>query len=73
MAVTHCICTDTSFAEVLRMHREDGLSFNEIRDRFGVCDGCTSCEPYVLLTLRTGRVAHPVLGRKEVDEIMGTA
>ena len=73
MAVTHCVCTDTSFSEVLRMHREDGLSFQEIKDSFGVCDGCTTCEPYVLLTLRTGRVVHPVLASSEVNEILREA
>ncbi|MEM1424156.1 MAG: hypothetical protein AAGH64_09155 [Planctomycetota bacterium] len=70
MAVTHCVCTNTSFGEVLRMHREEGLSFEDIRDIHGVCDGCTSCEPYVLLTLRTGVVSHPVLPPARVREIM---
>ncbi|GAB4518052.1 MAG: hypothetical protein Tsb0013_22240 [Phycisphaerales bacterium] len=70
MAVTHCVCTDTPFSEVLRLHREEGLTFEEIRDRYGVCDGCTTCEPYVLLTLRTGRVVHPVLSQGEARAIL---
>jgi NAD(P)H-nitrite reductase large subunit len=55
---------------MLRLHREEGLSFEEIRDQTGACDGCTSCEPYVRLTLSTGVTNHPVLEPREVERIL---
>jgi len=68
--VDRCVCAGVTFAEVLRLHREDGLTRTEIRERTGVCRGCTLCEPYVRLTLRTGRVRHPVLTEREAAEAM---
>lgn len=70
MAVNRCICSGVRFAEILRLHRDEGLTFDEIRERTGACDGCTSCEPYVRLTLSTGVTDHPVLTPEDAAEIL---
>lgn len=73
MAVDRCVCHEVSFRELLSLHREQGLSFEELKLRTGCCTGCGTCEPYVRLTLETGRVVHPVLDGREVDAIMARA
>lgn len=73
MAVDRCICYEVTFREVLALHRAEGLSFEELKLRTGCCCGCGTCEPYVRLTLETGRVVHPVLDTSDVDAIMGRA
>ena len=68
--VDRCVCSGVTFAEVLRLHREEGLSYAQIRERTDVCRGCSLCRPYVRLTLSTGRVSHPVLTEREAAEAM---
>lgn len=59
--VTRCVCRDLPFENLLATARENELDFEALRDRTGCCTGCSMCEPYVRLTLATGRTAHPVL------------
>ncbi len=73
MTVRFCACTGVSFEEILRLHRAEGLSLQELKARTGCCEGCTNCEPYVLLTLRTGVTDHPVLTPHTVARILGSA
>lgn len=67
MAVDRCVCTDQSFAELLRTARREGLDFDGLVARTGCCTGCGTCEPYIRLTLDTGRTVHPVLPRRGDD------
>lgn len=71
MAVDRCICHGVSFADLLRLHCEDGLDLAALKARTGCCTGCTTCEPYVRLTLATGRTDHPVLSPAEAERAMG--
>ena len=71
--VTRCVCSGVTFADMLRMHRELSMTFEQIKDQTGACDGCTSCEPYVRLTLSTGVTRHDVLAPDDVDRILRSA
>lgn len=73
MAVTRCVCHEVPFTEILRLSREEGLSFDDIRARTNCCTGCTMCEPYVRLALRTGETDLPVLTPEQTAEIMRSA
>lgn len=63
--VTRCVCRDVSFARLLAMRDGEGLRFEDLRERTGCCTACAMCEPYVRLTLATGRAAHgPLTGEQ---------
>lgn len=64
MQVDQCVCRGVSFEEMLRLHREEGLSVQAIKARTGACRQCRRCEPYIHLTLATGRTEHPAVGVK---------
>ena len=66
MRVDRCVCWDQTFDELLRIARAGDLSFDELVDHTGCCTGCTTCEPYVKRTLRTGETVFPVLSSIEV-------
>jgi NAD(P)H-nitrite reductase large subunit len=70
MGVDRCVCMDVYFHELLELHRNEGLGMDELIRRTGCCTGCTTCEPYVRLTLQSGEVVHPVLSPSEVSSIM---
>ena len=69
-AITRCVCLDILFTEIAALHREQGLDFDAICDRTGCCTGCSMCEPYVRLTIATGRTRYPILDSREVREAM---
>ncbi|MCA9312370.1 MAG: hypothetical protein KDA21_14245 [Phycisphaerales bacterium] len=71
MAVTHCLCSDTSFAAIVHL-RDQGLTMAQIRRETGACAGCRMCEPYVRLALATGQVVFPVLTAAQVRRVMGS-
>lgn len=70
MAVDRCACHNVTFAELLDLHRAEGLGFDALCERTDCATGCTACEPYIRLTLETGVVDHPVLDRDEADAIL---
>ncbi|MFG0276184.1 MAG: hypothetical protein ACF8QF_14125 [Phycisphaerales bacterium] len=59
--VTRCVCRELEFADLLERARREHLDFHALRERTGCCTGCSMCEPYVRLTLATGRTEHPIL------------
>ncbi len=61
MTVDRCVCAGLTFAELLRIQRENNLTLRELSDRTGACKGCNLCEPYVRATIETGRTEHPVM------------
>ena len=73
MAVMRCVCHNVTFLEIRRLHRAVGLGFDEICDRTGCCRGCTTCEPYVRLVLRTGETRFAPLSPVEEAAIMRSA
>lgn len=69
MAVNRCVCRNVSFRNLLDLHVREGLTLDQLMDRTGCCTGCTTCEPYVRLTLMTGETDHPVLSAREIGQI----
>jgi bacterioferritin-associated ferredoxin len=51
----------------------EGLSFEQLRERTGCSTGCTTCEPYVRLMIKTGCTDFPVLSADQVREVMRDA
>lgn len=71
--VTHCLCYDLSFEHLRALAREHHLTFEELQTRTKCSTGCTMCEPYVRLMLKTGRTSLPVLSPAQVDQILKEA
>lgn len=44
-AMTRCECAEMSFSTIARLHREEGLSLDEIAHRTGCGRTCTACIP----------------------------
>lgn len=70
MAVDRCVCHEVEFSELLKLHRDQGLSLEQLKNRTGCCTGCTSCEPYVKICLATGEVDLPVMNGRELHEAL---
>jgi bacterioferritin-associated ferredoxin len=68
--VDRCICHEVTFAHLQRLHRAEGLSLEQLSERTGCCTGCTMCEPYVRLMLKTGATDFPVLDPRQTAAIM---
>lgn len=68
--VTHCLCRNVSFADLLRLAAAENLAIDQLKERTGCCTGCTMCEPYVRLALATGRTQLPVLDDAACQRIM---
>lgn len=61
-AVDRCVCRDVTFAEMLDLHRSEGLDVAQIKERTGAGHTCRRCGAFIHLTLATGRTAHPAIG-----------
>lgn len=59
--VTHCICANLSFADLLRLAREHGWGFEELTQHTGATRGCGMCLPYVAKMLQTGQTSFEVM------------
>ncbi len=68
--VDRCICAEVTFDRLKRLSEREGLSLEQLRQRTGCCTGCTMCEPYVRLMLRTGRTEFVPLTAREAAEAM---
>jgi bacterioferritin-associated ferredoxin len=64
--VDRCVCRNVLFAEALRLNRETGADFDEIRRRTGCGSGCGMCVPYLRVALATGRARLPVMSEAEL-------
>jgi len=67
------VCAGITFEELQKVRVREGLTLEELKERTGCCLGCGTCEPYVRLSLSSGRTVFPVLSLREVDEIMEAA
>ena len=56
MRIDRCVCIDTTFEDLARTARDEGLDLPGLSDATGCCRGCALCEPYVAEALRSGRV-----------------
>lgn len=68
--VDRCLCLDLTFIALRRLAVAQRLDFDALRDRTGCCTGCTMCEPYVRVMLRTGRTSLPVMSPDECAAAM---
>lgn len=59
--VDRCVCRNVLFADLVRIHRETGADFDELRRRTGCGTVCGMCAPYVKVALKTGRTRLPVI------------
>ncbi len=71
--VDRCVCLDITFSTLKRLHKAEGLDLQGLINRTGCCTGCATCEPYVRLTLQTGKTRFPVLTPKEAAAAMRSA
>jgi bacterioferritin-associated ferredoxin len=71
--VDRCICADISFADLVRLARDEGLSLDGLAARTGCTKGCRLCEPYVRLALATGSMAFPVLHPLTIERMIAEA
>ena len=55
MRIDRCVCTGVSFAGLLKMARQKGLSVEALGQRTGAGEGCGTCRPYLRRMLRTGQ------------------
>ncbi len=69
MAVDRCICRDVPFMRIAAL-RAAGRTLAQVREETGCGTGCTLCEPYVRLTMETGRTSFPVLSPGEIEAVM---
>ena len=70
MQVDRCICGGVSFAELVRLAREEGLSLERLAARTGCTKGCGLCEPYVRLALATGKTSFPVMHPLTIERMI---
>jgi bacterioferritin-associated ferredoxin len=61
MGVDRCVCRDVTFARLIRLARERGAGFGELRRLTGCGTGCGMCIPYIRVALATGRAELPVM------------
>jgi bacterioferritin-associated ferredoxin len=65
--IDRCICTDTTFAELLDEAAECKLSLDQLIEHTGASACCGMCGPYLRRAWRTGQtVFHTLL--EESDE-----
>ncbi len=53
-AMTRCECAELAFSAIARLHREEGLSLEEITHRTGCGSTCTACLPDLHAYLKSG-------------------
>lgn len=71
--VDRCVCRQVLFADLLRLHRESGAGFDELRRLTGCGTGCGLCTPYIRVALATGRARLPVMTDAELSPFRGGA
>lgn len=55
MHINRCVCTNTTFAELVAIAKRDGLSLPQLAEQTGCTQGCGLCRPYVKRALETGQ------------------
>lgn len=70
--VTRCICYEVPLSEVANRAKQ-GQGFDEISTATGCCQGCGMCEPYVRVTIATGRTNLPIMSKAQAQQIIDQA
>lgn len=63
--VDRCVCLDITFASLIETARREGLDFAALKARTRCSTGCGLCEPYVKLSLATGKDRWPVMSETQ--------
>jgi bacterioferritin-associated ferredoxin len=53
--ITHCVCENKSFADLLRIARAEKLDIAGLADRTGAGTHCGMCVAYMIEVMRTGQ------------------
>jgi bacterioferritin-associated ferredoxin len=60
--IDRCICTGTTFAQVLAQARASAWDLDAVRRETGVGGNCGLCRPYVRRALATGEIVfHQII------------
>ena len=70
-SVNCCVCRGVGFADLLRLHRETGAGFEDLKRLTGCGTGCGMCEPYIRAAIATGRTSLPVLSPQQLRLMAG--
>lgn len=68
MPVNRCVCHDITFAEILRLTRDQDLSIDQIADKTAATTGCGTCLPYIKLALALRKDELPVMSPTQLQE-----
>lgn len=60
--VDRCVCVGLTLAEMRAMALQEGLTFEQIRQRTGCGAGCGLCEWYARAAIAAGRDSFPLMG-----------
>jgi NAD(P)H-nitrite reductase large subunit len=64
--ITHCICFNKSFKEIIDLAKENDLKYlHQIQRKFDICNKCHMCNPYIKQALVTGETKFPVPQKKK--------
>lgn len=67
--IDRCICQGVTLAELKAVAERDGLDFDGLKAATGCCTGCTLCEPYIRVMLKTGVTELRVMTRREASRV----
>jgi bacterioferritin-associated ferredoxin len=70
MPVNRCVCRDVPFEHVVRLAREEAMSFEAISQRTGCGTGCGMCVLYAKVAIRTGRASLPPMSDAELRRLL---
>ena len=61
--ITHCICYNISFIDILKKLEHENL------ENLNICNKCRMCNPYIEESIKTGIVKFPINYFKQYDKI----
>ncbi len=70
--VNRCICYDVPFWSIAELARQ-GQTFQQICEKTNCCRGCSNCEPYVRVVIKTLAHSVPVMSIAQQNAVMAEA
>ncbi len=68
--IDRCVCHGVTLARLVQLARDDHLDLPQLKQRTRCCTSCGLCEPYVKLSLATGKARWPVLSPAQAQELL---